>query len=229
MNPTPKSLPEPESPPRRLSLAARLRNYLFAGILVTAPISITLYFTWSVVDWVDQGVARVLPARYNPSTYLPFSLPGVGLVMLVIALMVVGFLTANLLGRSLIQWGERILTRMPVVRSIYSSLKQVFETVFRDQSGAFREVVLIEFPRSGTWTLALVAGRAEGELHAKLPEDMITVYVPTSPNPTSGYLLFVPRADTIHVDMTVEDCLKFALSGGLAVPRAAMPARVRSL
>jgi uncharacterized membrane protein len=212
--------PDVSVPPPPLSVMARLRNYLFAGILVTAPISITLYFTWSVVDWVDSVVARVLPDHYNPSTYLPFSLPGLGLVMLVIALTAIGFLTANFLGHSFIGWSERIVARAPIVRSLYSSVKQIFETMFSNRSNAFREVVLIEFPRSGSWTLALVAGRAEGELRDKLPEDMITVYVPTSPNPTSGYVLFVPRADAIHVDMNVEECLKMVISGGLAVPTA---------
>lgn len=212
------SAPDPASVPPRLSPAARLRNYLFAGILVTAPISITLYFAWSVVTWVDDGVARILPAPYNPSTYLPFSLPGVGLVMLAMALTLVGFLTANFLGRSLVRLGERLLARMPVIRGIYGSVKQVVETVFKDQAGAFREVVLVEFPRSGAWTVALVAGRTDGELREKLPEDMVTLYVPTAPNPTSGYLLFVPRADTIHLDMTVEECLKMVVSGGLATP-----------
>ena len=205
-------------PPPRVSPAARLRNYFLAGILVTAPISITVYFTWSVVTWVDDLVARILPAQYNPSSYLPFSLPGLGILMLLVTLTVIGFLTANFLGRSMIRLGERLLARTPVIRSVYSSLKQIFETVLKEKSGAFREVVLVEFPRSGAWTLALVSGRTEGELREKLPEDMLTVYIPTSPNPTSGYLLFLPRADTIHVDMTVEECLRMVISGGLAKP-----------
>ena len=217
LRPVPDPVPTPEPP--QLSPAARLRNYLFAGILVTAPISITLYFTWSVVDWVDGVVARVLPDAYNPSTYLPFSLPGLGLLMLMVTLIAIGFLTANFLGHSAIRLGERLLAKAPIVRSIYSSLKQIFETMLRGQSGAFREVVLMEYPRSGVWTLALVVGRTEGELRERLPEDMITVYVPTSPNPTSGYVLFVPRADTIRIEMSVEDCLKLILSGGLAAPR----------
>ncbi len=199
-------------PPPRLSVAARLRNYLFAGILVTAPVSITFYLTWSVVTWVDDAVARVLPVN------MPGNLPGFGLIILGGALIFIGFLTANFLGRSMIRLGERLLARTPIIRSIYGSVKQVLETVFKDQSGAFREVVLVEFPRTGAWTMALVAGRPDGELRDKLPEDMVTVYVPTSPNPTSGYLLFVPRADTIRVDMTVDECLRMVLSGGLATP-----------
>ncbi len=217
MNPDQLPPPEPVVIPR-LSLAARLRNYLFAGILITAPISITLYFTWSVVTWVDDAVARVIPEHYNPNTYLPFSLPGLGLVMLAITLTLIGFLTANFLGRSLLRVGERVLSRMPFIRSIYSAVKQIFETVLKDKSTAFREVVLLEFPRTGTWTLGLVIGRTDGEIRDKLPEDLMTVYVPTAPNPTSGYLLFVPRADAIHMEMTVEDALKMIVSGGLVSP-----------
>jgi uncharacterized membrane protein len=217
VNPDQLPPPEPVVIPR-LSLAARLRNYLFAGILITAPISITLYFTWSVVTWVDDAVARVIPEHYNPNTYLPFSLPGLGLVMLAITLTLIGFLTANFLGRSLLRVGERVLSRMPFIRSIYSAVKQIFETVLKDKSTAFREVVLLEFPRTGTWTLGLVIGRTDGEIRDKLPEDLMTVYVPTAPNPTSGYLLFVPRADAIHMEMTVEDALKMIVSGGLVSP-----------
>jgi uncharacterized membrane protein len=199
-------------------LAARFRNYLFAGILITAPISITLYVTWSIVTWVDDVVARVLPAHYNPSTYMPFGLPGLGLVMLVVALTVIGFLTANFLGRSLLAIGEPILGRMPFIRSVYSAIKQIFETVLQDKSTAFREVVLLEFPRSGAWTLGLVIGRTEGEIRDKLPEDLMTVFVPTAPNPTSGYVLFVPHADAIRLEMSVEDALKMIVSGGLVTP-----------
>ena len=120
--------------------------------------------------------------------------------------------------------GERLLARMPIVRSVSGSVKQVFETVLKGQSGAFRDVVLVEFPRIGSWTMGLVAGRPEGELKDKLPEDMVTVYVPTSPNPTSGYILFVPRVDTIRVDMSVDECLRMVLSGGLALANAGLGA-----
>jgi uncharacterized membrane protein len=204
--------PVEEVTPLRVSAAARLRNYFLAGILVTAPISITAYFTWSVVSWVDEGVARVLPA------YLHSSIPGLGVVILLATLTIIGFLTANFLGQALIDFGERILARMPLIRSIYSAVKQIFETVLKDQSMAFREVILVEFPRSGMWTLGLVVSRATGEIRDKLPEDMLTVFVPTAPNPTSGYLVFMPQADAIKLDMTVEEALKIVVSGGLVTP-----------
>ena len=214
----PSSSPQPVVLPLRLSLAARLRNYFLAGVLVTAPIAITVYFTWSIVTWVDREVARAMPAAYNPNTYLPFSLPGLGLVMLVATLTIIGFLTANLLGRTLIRLGEALVNRTPIIRSFYSAIKQIFETVLKDKSTAFREVVLLEFPRSGAWTLGLVIGRTEGEIRDKLPENLLSVFIPTSPNPTSGYLLFVPQADAIRMDMTVEDALKMIVSGGLVTP-----------
>src|SRR5579871_1858593 len=218
MTSDPPPMPEPIVLPLRVSPAARLRNYFLAGILVTAPISITIYFTWSIVTWVDEAVARILPPAYNPNTYLPFSLPGLGLVMLVTGLTIIGFLTANFLGRSMIRLGEGVLGRTPIIRSIYSALKQIFETVLKDKSTAFREVVLIEFPRSGAWALGLVIGRTEGEIRDRLPEDLLSVYIPTAPNPTSGYLIFMPRADAIRLEMTVEDALKMIVSGGLVTP-----------
>ncbi|TAL04554.1 MAG: DUF502 domain-containing protein [Rhodospirillaceae bacterium] len=218
MTSAPPALPEPVIEPLRVSPAARLRNYFLAGILVTAPISITIYFTWSIVTWVDQAVAKVLPPAYNPNTYLPFSLPGLGLLMLVMTLTIIGFLTANFLGRTLIRLGEGLLNRTPIIRSFYSAIKQIFETVLKDKSRAFREVVLMEFPRSGTWALGLVIAQTEGEIRDRLPEDLLSVFVPTAPNPTSGYLIFVPRADAIRLDMTVEDALKMIISGGLVTP-----------
>ena len=205
-------------PPLGPSAGTRLRNYLFAGVLVTAPISVTVYFTWSVVTWVDDKVAGALPDAYNPNAYLPFSLPGLGLVMLVGALIIIGFLTANLLGRTLVSLGERILARMPLIRIIYSGVKQILEALLQDKSKAFQEVVLLEFPRSGIWTLGFVVGQTQGEVRDKLPEDMVSLFVPTAPNPTSGYVAFVPRADVIPLDMSLDDAFKVLLSGGMVTP-----------
>lgn len=204
--------------PFRRSLAARLRNYFLAGVLVTAPIGITIYVSWAVISWVDEAVARVLPDRYNPSAYLPFNLPGVGLIMLAVALTVIGFLTANLFGRVLVRTGERIVGRMPVVRSLYSAVKQIFESVLSGSKSSFREVVLVEYPRREMWTLGLIVGEAYGEVSVKTGEKMYNVYVPTTPNPTSGYLVFLPREQMIRLDMTVEDCMKMIVSGGIVTP-----------
>ena len=202
----------------RISVGARLRNYFLAGILVTAPIAITIYFAWSMVDYVDTKVAAVLPDRYNPSTYLHVAIPGLGVVILALALTLIGFLTANFLGRMFLRLSESVVSRMPVIRTIYSSLKQLFETVLSNRTQSFSEVVLVEFPRKEMWTLGLVVGRAYAEVSEKTGVEMYNVFVPTTPNPTSGYLVFVPRAEMKRLDMTVEDCLKMIISGGIVTP-----------
>lgn len=202
----------------RTSLAVRLRNYFLAGVLVTAPIAITLYFAWSMVDYVDTRVTGLLPDRYNPSTYLHVAIPGLGVVILVLALTLIGFLTANYLGRLMLRLGEGVVSRMPVIRNIYSALKQIFETVLSNRAQSFSEVVLVEFPRKDMWTLGLVVGPAYGEVSEKTGVEMFNVFVPTTPNPTSGYLVFVPRNQMMKLDMTVEDCLKMIISGGIVTP-----------
>ena len=204
----------------RISVAARLRNYFLAGILVTAPIAITLYFAWSMVDYVDSRVTAVLPDRYNPSTYLHVAIPGLGVVILALTLTLIGFLTANYLGRMMLRLGEGVVSRMPVVRNIYSALKQIFESVLSNRAQSFSEVVLVEFPRPGMWTMGLVVGAAYAEISDKAGAALFNVFVPTTPNPTSGYLVFVPRSQMTRLDMTVEDCLKMIISGGIVTPRA---------
>ncbi|MSQ87512.1 MAG: DUF502 domain-containing protein [Alphaproteobacteria bacterium] len=212
MTPTPAKLPI------RRSLGARLSNYFFAGILVTAPIGITIYTAWAVISWVDETVAGVLPARYSPNTYLPVDVPGVGLIMLAVAMTLVGFLTANYLGRVVLRTGERIVNRMPVVRGVYSAVKQIFEAVLSGSKPSFNEVVLVEYPRREMWTLGLVIGESYGEIQEKAKEKLFNVYLPTTPNPTSGYLVFLPRSQMIHLEMSVEDCMKMIVSGGIVTP-----------
>ncbi len=225
---TPPLPPKPIILPPRLSVAARLRNYLFAGLLVTAPIAITLYVAWSIIDYVDEKVAMVLPNGYTPNTLLPFAVPGLGLVMLVIALTLVGFLTANFLGRMFVRAGEGLLTRMPVIRSFYSAVKQIFETVLSNRAQSFSEVCLVEFPRAGMWTLGLVVGRAPAEISEKTGAELYNIYVPTTPNPTSGYLVFLPRSEMKRLDMSVEDCLKMIISGGIVMPQPKLIPSVKS-
>lgn len=210
---------QPITMPVRLSLAARLRNYLLAGLLVTAPVAITLYVAWSIIDYVDEKVAALLPDRYNPNSLLPFAIPGLGLVILIIALTLIGFLTANFLGRMLVRAGESLLNRMPVVRSFYGAVKQIFETVLSNRTRIYSEVVMVEFPRAGMWTLGLVVGKAYSEINESVGTELYNIYVPTTPNLTSGYLVFVPRSETRRVDMTVEDCLKMNISGGIVMPQ----------
>jgi uncharacterized membrane protein len=202
------------------SILSRLRIYFLTGIIVTAPIALTIYLTWQFIHWVDSQAIPLLPAKYNPENYLPFSLPGLGLVMMFVVLTFVGFLTANIFGRTLLKIGERLVGRMPVVRTVYGALKQVLETVLSQSSNSFRQAVLVEYPRRGIWTVAFVTSDTEGEVARRLDDDMVNIYVPTTPNPTSGFLLMVPRRDLIFLDMQVEDAAKFIISIGVIAPEA---------
>ncbi len=201
-----------------MSLPQRLRAYLLAGILVTAPIFITFYLAWLFITFVDSKITPLIPAKYNPETYLPFAVPGLGLIVLVIALMLVGSLTAGFFGRLWIRFSERILAQMPIIRNVYSAVKQILETVLAQQSNAFREAVLIEYPRKGIWSIGFITGRTKGEVQQKTPEECINIFIPTTPNPTSGFLLFVPKSDIIPLSMSVEEAIKMVISGGIVTP-----------
>lgn len=201
-----------------MTFFARLRAYFFAGVLVTAPIGITLYLTWLMIAFIDGQVTPLIPARYNPETYLPFGIPGLGVVVAVVFLTLIGSLTAGLLGRWLVRLSDRLMQRMPVVRNIHSALKQILETVLAQQSKAFRQVVLLEYPRRGIWTLGFITGETAGEVQHVTAEDILNVFVPTTPNPTSGFLLFVPRSDALVLSMTVEEGIKMVISGGIVTP-----------
>ena len=211
---------EPKSKQRKkaLSFVQRMRAYLMTGILVVAPISITLYLAWIFIGFVDDRVTPLIPAKYNPETYLPFALPGLGLLVLVIALIVIGAATAGFFGRLWTRVSEQILGRMPVIRNVYSAVKQILETVLAQQSNAFREAVLVEYPRRGIWAIAFITGRTEGEVQNVTEEECINIFLPTTPNPTSGFLLFVPKKDLIRLSMSVEEAIKMVISGGIVTP-----------
>jgi len=201
-----------------LSFAQRMRAYLMTGILVVAPISITFYLAWVFIGFVDSKVTPLIPAKYNPETYLPFALPGLGLIVLVTSLILVGAATAGFFGRLWMRVSEQILARMPVIRNVYGAVKQILETVLAQQSNAFREAVLVEYPRRGIWAIAFITGRTEGEVQNVTAEECINIFLPTTPNPTSGFLLFVPKKDLVHLDMTVEEAIKMVISGGIVTP-----------
>ena len=196
---------------------ARLRNYFLTGLLVAGPASITLYLTWALISWIDSWVKPYLPSAYNPDSYLPFTIPGFGLVVAMVGITLIGFLTANIVGRTLWGYSEDLLHRMPVVRNLYKGLKQIFSSVLAERGSSFQKAVLVQFPRDGVWTIGFVAAKTRGEVASRLPngDDMLTVYVPTTPNPTGGYLLFVPTAEAIYLDMGVEDAAKLVISFGL--------------
>ena len=203
---------------KSLSLPQRMRAYFITGILVVAPVSITLYLAWIFIGFVDNRITPLIPVKYNPETYLPFALPGLGLLILVVTLILVGAATAGFIGRLWARLSEQILGRMPVIRNIYGAVKQILETVLAQQSKAFREAVLVEYPRRGIWAIAFITGRTEGEVQNITEEECINIFLPTTPNPTSGFLLFVPKKDLVHLDMNVEEAIKMVISGGIVTP-----------
>jgi uncharacterized membrane protein len=205
-------------PSKKSGLMGRLRTYLLAGVIVTAPIGITIWILWAFVNFVDEKVMPLVPDKYNPETYLPFSVPGIGLILLLATLTLIGMTFSGFVGRLYVRIGERIVERMPVVRHLYGALKQILEAVLSQQSGAFREVVLVEYPRRGCWVIGFVTTTSVGEVQNIFAEKMTNVFVPTTPNPTSGFLIFVPRDHIIHLEMTIEQGAKTVISGGIVTP-----------
>ena len=201
-----------------LGFGQRVRAYFLTGILITAPLFITGYLAWLFIGFVDAKVTPLLPEQYNPESYLPFGVPGLGLIILFIFLTIVGAVTAGFFGKLWLRFTERLLNRMPVVRNIYSAVKQILETVLAQQSSAFREAVLVEYPRRGLWAIAFITGRTEGEVQNVTEEECINIFLPTTPNPTSGFLLFVPKKDLISLSMSTEEAIKMVISGGIITP-----------
>jgi uncharacterized membrane protein len=194
---------------------ARIRGWFFTGLLVTAPVLLTVYITWAAIKLIDSQVSKLLPGF---ETSILGSVPGVGLITGAVLITFIGAVAAGFLGRYIIRLGEGLLNRMPVVRSIYGATKQILETVISTQSDAFREVVLVEYPRKELWVIGFVTGNTKGEVANRIPETMVNVFVPTTPNPTSGFLLFCPRQDVIFLKMTVEEAVKLVVSGGIVTP-----------
>lgn len=205
--------------------AARLRNYFLTGLVVAGPIAITVYAVKWIVTSIDGWVKPLVPSVYNPDTYLPFQIPGIGLLFSIVGLTLFGALAANLIGRTLVSYSELMVGRMPVVRNVYRGLKQIFETVLTQKNGTFKQVALIEFPGPGLWSFVFVAADARGEIQEKLGatgpdgrgEQMVGVFLPTVP-PTTGYVVYMPRKNLLILDMSVEDAAKLLLSAGLVIP-----------
>ena len=215
--------PEPAAPvaSHRRRLGARLRNYFLTGLVVVGPVAITVYIAWYVINIVDRWVKPYIPGIYNPDTYLPFPVPGFGLVFAILMLTMIGALAANLLGRSLISTGEMMLDRMPIVRNLYRALKQIFESVLSVAAPqqAFQKVGLLEFPSKGIWSIVFVTGEAAKQIAALNPQDdLISVFMPTGMLPPSGFVCFVPRTSVTLIGMSVEDAAKIVISAGMVNP-----------
>ncbi|WP_420863590.1 DUF502 domain-containing protein [Algirhabdus cladophorae] len=205
--------------PKRPGLFGRLRSSFLTGIVVIAPIGLTIWLIWTVVGWIDGFVLPLVPGRLNPEQYIGINLRGVGVIIFLIFTIIVGWIAKGLIGRSLIRWAESLVLRTPVVRSIYGGVKQIAETVFAQTDTNFDRACLIEYPRKGIWAVGFISTSTKGEVLSKAGKaDMTSVFVPTTPNPTSGFLLFFPTEDVIELDMSVEDAAKLVISAGLVYP-----------
>ena len=210
---------EPELAEVHSSVVSRIRNYFLTGLILVGPVYITLSLTWWFINWVDDVVRPFVPAAVRLETYLPFHLPGSGLIIAFATLTLLGFLTANLIGRKLVEFGELILNRMPVIRPLYRSLKQIFETLFSKSGSSFRRVGLVEFPGPGMWSVVFLSQPPSADVAARLPEaEHISVFLPCTPNPTTGFFFYVPRRDVIELDVTVEQAMTLIMSAGVAQP-----------
>ncbi len=218
--------PQPEPPadaPAEIThhgLMFRFRNYFLTGLVVAGPVAITLYITWWFVTWVDGLVRPFVPSAYRPETYLPFGIPGSGLIVAVVGLTLLGFLTANLIGRTLVDLGERMLGRIPAVRAIYRGLKQVFETLFSGKGSSLRRVGLVEFPSPGMWSIVLISQPPSRDIADRLPgdEEQMSVFLPCAPNPTTGFFFYLPKSKIIEIDMSAEDAATLIMSAGVVQP-----------
>ena len=209
-------------------MLARLRTSFLTGIVVIAPVALTIWLIWSVIGWFDGFVLPFVPDAYRPekilNTFFGYDLKlnirGVGVVVFLIFATLVGWLAKGLIGRSFIKYAENLVNRMPVVRSFYSGIKQIAETVFAQQERSFEKACMIEYPRKGIWAIGFVSTTAKGEIAERNSSNgpMVSVFVPTTPNPTSGFLLFFPKADIIELDMSIEDAAKLVISAGLVYP-----------
>jgi len=208
-------------------MGATLRRYLVAGLLVWIPLVITLWVLTFIVDVMDRSLL-LLPARYRSEALFGFNVPGLGVILTTVIVLLTGVFAANFFGRRLLRIGHEILTRIPIVRSIYGGVKQISDTLFSPEGKAFRKAALVRYPHGGTWTVALVTGSPENEVADILGRDQVSVFVPTTPNITAGFFLVVPRSEAIELDMTVDEALKYIISMGVAEPPRHGPERKRS-
>ncbi len=217
----------PTAKKRRNPILGALRSSFLTGLIVIAPIGVTVWLIWTVVGWIDGWVLPLVPDRFLPEQYIGINLRGVGVIIFLVFTVLVGWVAKGFIGRSLISWAEGVVESLPVVRSIYSGLKQIAETVFSQSERSFEKACLVEYPRKGIWAIAFISSDAKFEIDERIPREdqKISVFLPTTPNPTSGFLLFVPRAEVIELDMSVEDAAKLIISAGLVYPNAKSPER----
>ncbi len=197
-----------------------MRKYFITGLLILVPIAITAWVLHAVISTMDQSLL-LLPEQWRPEALIGFKIPGLGAVLTVLIIFVTGLLTKNFIGNYVVGAWEALLNRIPIVNSIYSSVKQVSDTLFSSSGNAFSKALLIQYPREGSWTIAFLTGKPSGDVSQHLGDDFISVYVPTTPNPTSGYFLMLPKKDAIELDMSVDTALKYVVSMGVVAPEVA--------
>lgn len=224
-----EELPHEPRPKRRL--LGGLRANFLTGLVVVAPVSLTIYLILTVIGWIDSWVLPFIPAGYRPEQYIGINLRGVGVIIFLIFTVIVGWLAKGIFGRSILNYAESLVDRMPIVRSLYNGLKQIAETVFAQTDTSFEKACLVEYPRKGIWAVAFISTTAKGEVNENIPRDeqMISVFLPTTPNPTSGFLLFVPQSDVLELEMSVEDAAKLVISAGLVYPNQKDPSKPAEL
>jgi uncharacterized membrane protein len=226
-----------KEPKRRRGLLARTRANFLTGLIVIAPVGLTIWLIWSVIGFIDGFVLPFVPYKYQPDVFLQtylgldpdnqFNVRGIGVVIFLLFTVIIGWMAKGFLGRSLIRFGEGLVERTPVVRTIYSGIKQISETIFAQSERSFEKACLIQYPRKGIWAVGFVSIEAKGEISQKAETSgpLLSIFLPTTPNPTSGFLLFLPKEDVIMLDMSVEDAAKLVISAGLVYPNAKDPSQ----
>ncbi len=220
----------PKVVPSQTSFAGRIRNYFLTGLVVAGPLAITVWLIWTIITWADDFVRPLIPPPYRPESYLPWPIPGTGLIISFLVLTLLGFLTANLVGRTLVELGESLLNRMPIVRPIYKTMKQIFESLFSKNGSSFRKVALVEFPAPGMWSLVFLSQPPSADLTKQLPQgEHVSAFMPCTPNPTTGFFFYVKRKDLIELDISVENAMTLLISAGMVQPDADAQKKLASL
>lgn len=201
------------------SFWGKIKNYFFTGIIVACPVAITIYMSYHLIIWINEVTSKLIPQKWTIGNFVPYAVPGLGLLLLLFVLLLIGMFTTGYVGKFFVRLWEKLIRKMPIVSSIYSLIKQIFETFLSQKNRSFSEVVLVEYPRKGLWTIAFVSKTdTGGEIEEKTGEKKISIYVPTTPNPTSGFLIFVNENDVIKLNMSVEEGIKYVISCGIVTP-----------
>ena len=200
-------------------LFQKLRRDFLTGLVVLIPIVLTVYLVWSVITFIDKVIIPIIPPKYNPLDLFEIYIPGLGVILFLVVTTLIGSIASGFIGRQAINLGEKILSRTPIVSTVYNSIKQIIQAVFKPDGTNFKQPCLVEYPRKGIWAVAFISTETYGEIKKKINQgSLVTVFLPTTPNPTSGFMLFVPKDDIIILDMSVEDAAKLIISAGLVMP-----------